>query len=113
MRTLLSPPDRAVFVGASGEDVARLLQDDIRGSVDGWFDDDLAHAKPWGFSLSDIQIPVQIWQGPHDLMVPFAHGEWLAERVPGADVHLSPDDGHLTLWIRRVPEVHAWLASHF
>ena len=113
MRTLLSPPDRAVFSSGLGLELVRLLQDGMRASIDGWVDDDLAFARPRGFRLEEVRVPLQIWQGPHDLMVPYAHGEWLAQEIPAAEAHLSPDDGHITLYARRVPEVQTWLASHF
>jgi hypothetical protein len=29
--------------------------------------------------------------------VPFDHGRWLAAHVAGAQVHLEPDEGHLSL----------------
>ena len=58
-------------------------------------------------------MPVLLWQGVQDLMVPPDHGRWLAARIPGVDAHVSEDDGHLTLVKLRVPEVHAWLLERF
>lgn len=112
MESLLSAHDRAVLVGEIGRQIAALIQDGLKNGVYGMVDDDLAFVSPWGFSPSDIRRPLQIWQGEHDLMVPYSHGQWLADHIPGADVHLSPEDGHLTLVAHRIPQVHAWLASH-
>ncbi len=113
MRTLLSPVDAAVFTDALGVEVARSLRDGVASGIDGWLDDDLAFARPWGFDLTAISGPVQLWQGEQDLMVPFAHGRWLAAHIPGVDAHLSSEEGHLTLLSTRVPAVHEWLLGHF
>jgi pimeloyl-ACP methyl ester carboxylesterase len=108
-RTLLGPADVEVLTTA----VAAFVLDEIRAglqpSAEGWFDDDLALVEPWGFDLGAIRVPVLYWHGEQDRFVPFAHGVWLAERIPGVDARLTADDGHLTLYERRIPEVHAWL----
>ena len=52
-----------------------------------------------------------IWQGEHDLMVPPAHAAWLREHVAGAEGGTVPGEGHLTLFVNRVADVHAWLAE--
>jgi pimeloyl-ACP methyl ester carboxylesterase len=67
--------------------------------VDGWVDDDLAFAAPWGFSLKEISVPTAIWQGSADLMVPFAHGQWLSSHIPGGTAHLEQGEGHLSVGI--------------
>ncbi len=109
LTTLLSPVDRAALTG----DLAQSLYDSFAGAVapgvDGWVDDDLAFVAPWGFDVGTIAVPLLLWQGVQDLFVPPAHGEWLAAHIPGVDVRMTDEDGHLTLFANRVPEVHAWL----
>jgi pimeloyl-ACP methyl ester carboxylesterase len=97
LETLLPDVDRAVLTGEFGEDMAASFREAVRAGVDGWLDDDLAFASPWGFGLDEISVPTMIWQGSADLMVPFAHGQWLAARVPGASAHLEPGEGHLSV----------------
>lgn len=95
---LVSPVDQAY---ATGEFAERLLASFTRGcagGIEGWAEDDLAFVHDWGFDLGAISVPVSIWQGAEDHMVPFAHGQWLARHVPAARVHLYDDEGHLSLW---------------
>ena len=66
----------------------------VRG-VGGWADDDLAHITPWGFDVGDITVPVLIRYGATDVLVPPAHGEWLAAHVPGCVVKVDGLAGHL------------------
>jgi pimeloyl-ACP methyl ester carboxylesterase len=97
MATVLSEVDRAVLTHELAEDIAAGFSEGLRPGVDGWIDDDLAFSRPWGFSLDEITVPAFVWQGSEDLMVPFAHGEWLAAHVPGAVAHLEQGEGHLSV----------------
>jgi pimeloyl-ACP methyl ester carboxylesterase len=70
----------------------------------GWLHDDLTMVRPWGFSVGDIHVPVAVWQGTEDMMVPFAHAEWIIEHVPGARPRLEEGEGHISLRLR-MPEI--------
>jgi pimeloyl-ACP methyl ester carboxylesterase len=111
--SLLSPPDRAVLTGELAEYFHEATRVGVEEQLDGWIDDDFVFVNPWGYRLEDIRVPVQLWHGAHDRFVPIAHGRWLAERIPGVDAHLTDEDGHLTIQLRRIGEVHAWLLEHF
>lgn len=113
MASLLSPIDAAVLTGELAEHMARNIRDGLAPGIDGWWDDGWAHLHPWGFEFDAISVPVMLWHGRHDRFVPFGHGEWLAKRIPGVEAHLSDEDGHLTLYQRRIPAVHTWLLEHF
>jgi pimeloyl-ACP methyl ester carboxylesterase len=43
-------------------------------------------ARPWGFSLRDIQVPIRFWHGDADHFVPLDHGEHQARLVPDSDL---------------------------
>ncbi len=94
---LLPAVDRACLTGEVGAELAAATRDALDGPVDGWLDDDLAFVQPWGFDLASIAVPVSIWQGGQDQMVPFAHGGALNDLIPGAHTHLLPDEGHLSI----------------
>ncbi len=102
---LVSDVDRAALTGEFADHLAAGLQHAVRDGIWGWFDDDLAFTRPWGFDLSSIRVPVSVWQGAQDLMVPFAHGQWLAANVPGARPLLRPEHGHLSLAVAAFGEI--------
>ena len=79
---------------------------------DGWIDDDMVFCNHWGFEPSEITVPVAVWQGDLDLMVPFAHGEWLLRHIPTATARLEPGHGHLSLLTDRRQAIIDDLTSH-
>jgi pimeloyl-ACP methyl ester carboxylesterase len=109
MRPHLSDIDAAALTGELAEFLLSKMKAGLAPGIDGWVDDDLAFVEPWGFDLDSIRVPVLVWQGRQDNMVPPEHGVWLKAHVPGAEGDVFPDEGHLTLSVNRIGDVHAWL----
>jgi pimeloyl-ACP methyl ester carboxylesterase len=75
--------------------------------------DDLRHASPttgraaardfwlfaraWDVDISQIRVPVDVWQGSEDRNVPPAHGRVIASRCPTAELHVVEGGGHLLI----------------
>ena len=97
LETLLPDVDKAVLTGEFGDYLAVSIRTGLEHGPWGWFDDDRAFLSDWGFDLEAVGRPVAVWQGRQDAMVPYAHGEWLVQNVPGAEPHLFEDEGHLSL----------------
>jgi pimeloyl-ACP methyl ester carboxylesterase len=110
--SLLGPEDRAVLTGRFAEYMIDCERHGLASGVDGWVDDDLAFAEPWGFEVAEIATPVLLLHGEDDRFVPVSHGRWLAERIPGVEARIAAADGRLTLVERRMREVNEWLLSH-
>lgn len=105
LRSIISAVDEVALTEELGELMASSFHRAFVNGPWGWFDDDLAFVRPWGFELGSISVPVSIWQGREDLMVPFAHGEWLVAHVGSARAHLRPEHGHLSLAIGAFGEI--------
>jgi len=84
------------------EMMASSLRRGVEAGIEGWAEDDEAFLAPWGFSLAALSVPVSLWQGSEDLMVPMAHGRWLAEQIDGVTDHLLEGEGHLSLITRHL-----------
>jgi pimeloyl-ACP methyl ester carboxylesterase len=111
MGDLLPPADRAALTVDRAAQFADSFREALADGVDGWLDDDLAFVQPWGFSPADIAVPVAVWQGDEDTMVPIAHGRWLAAHLPTAQAHLLPGDGHMSAGYEHMDQIVADLIT--
>jgi pimeloyl-ACP methyl ester carboxylesterase len=109
--SLLPPPDLAVMTGEFADVMVAGMRKAFEVGIDGWVDDDLAFTQPWGFDLAAITVPVTVWQGAQDKMVPFAHGQWLAANVGSATARLFEEHGHLSLAVAHLPTILQELAA--
>jgi len=88
--------------------LAKNFAEALRHSAAGWIDDALAFCTPWGFNLSDIQVPVLLWHGEDDVFSPAAHARWMAGQIPNAELWVRPDTAHFAAF-EVVPDVLSWL----
>lgn len=72
----------------------------------GMYDEALVLARPWGFQLGDIRVPVYVWHGEEDDTVPVAMGRYLARSITTAAATFDRRAGHQLVY-RRWPEILA------
>jgi pimeloyl-ACP methyl ester carboxylesterase len=87
-RRLLSRPEfRAMF-----------LDDLLSGTRLGFsapIHDIVLFGQPWGFSVSDVKVPIRWWHGDADHIVPLAHGQHMVSLLPDAELHVLSGESHL------------------
>jgi pimeloyl-ACP methyl ester carboxylesterase len=101
---LVGDVDKAALTGELGAFLAENVREGLRNGMWGWFDDDLAFVRDWGFDEGALAVPVTVWQGAQDRMVPFSHGEWLTAHAP-VRARLQPEHGHLSLAVASFPMI--------
>ncbi len=68
-----------------------------RLSVAGMASDARIYGTPWPFRLEDIPVPVRIWHGQADRIVPHSIAEHAHARLPNSVLKLYPEEGHISL----------------
>ena len=76
---------------------AEMTSSAFTSGTAGYEDDMLALARPWGFAVGDVAVPVAVWHGELDGNVPVAHGRWLVEQLPSVTSRFLPDHGHISI----------------
>jgi pimeloyl-ACP methyl ester carboxylesterase len=94
--SLMPPGDRLIFADPA---TRQMFQEDLlhgcRHHMQAMFLDAILFGRDWGFLLADIEVPVHLWYGDADNIVPIAHGEHMARAIPGAVLRVRPGEGHL------------------
>lgn len=74
------------------------LREALRPGAWGYVQDIVVMAGPWGFPLEDILVPVQLWHGDEDRVIPLHHSRYLASVISGATLRICPGEAHMLMW---------------
>jgi len=77
---------------------AETLREALRPGAWGYVQDVRVLARPWDFAPENIKVPVSLWHGDLDSVIPLHHGRYLASVIPGARLRVCRGEGHLLLW---------------
>jgi len=100
---LLDPLVRGALVAA--------FRESARGGYRGPCHDLGLAAQPWGFDPRHITVPVHLFHGDRDRVVPYSLSLELAALIPGARVDILPGEGHYSLPVRHAREALDRLAA--
>ncbi len=77
----------------------------FRRGIEGPKQDLMLAARPWGFRLDEIRVPVNLWFGGADRIVPPAMARYLVDRLRLTEARSYPAEGHLSLLVRRTESI--------
>jgi pimeloyl-ACP methyl ester carboxylesterase len=95
-RATLPQSDRAVLATFPSAGAALALFTEAFGAHDavGLVDDYATLSRPWGFAVEAIEVPLHVFHGGDDTVVPLAHARALAARAPRATLTVWPGASH-------------------
>jgi pimeloyl-ACP methyl ester carboxylesterase len=110
LRAMVDTPDQRVLMRADVlEALSRSLVESLRQGTRGPAHELSIIVKPWGFALEEIGIPILLWHGGRDPIVPPSHFHHLQERLTQSRGEFMPDEGHFSLVIGHVAQIFASL----
>jgi pimeloyl-ACP methyl ester carboxylesterase len=92
----LSPPDLELHRDAGlRQTVRNLFLESTKNGPGGIVEDYRVWANPSGLDYASVAVPVRIWHGDADTLVPIHHAEYVAETIPTAELTVLSSVGHL------------------
>jgi pimeloyl-ACP methyl ester carboxylesterase len=76
-----------------------------RGSAEGVMADAQIYAKPWGFRIEQVRVPVRLWHGKEDRAFSVRLAEEIADRLPDCTARYVDGAGHYSLPIRYIRQI--------
>jgi pimeloyl-ACP methyl ester carboxylesterase len=69
----------------------------FRQGVDGAYCDMMLVSHPWHLDLDKITVPVFMWHGTADTLMPVSSARAFSKLIPGCETHFIPNAGHQLL----------------
>ena len=96
--TDLCESDKIVLAQPNAKRMFELMvNESFRQGTRGVAHDMTIEGRPWGFSLQEIEVPVDVWHGEDDIPVSIEQARILAEAIPNARSKFFPNEGHLMI----------------
>jgi len=102
---LLSSKDVETCNTDAAEDLAGAMRHGMAPGDFGALDDLESDAADWNIELEKITKPVLVFQGDEDRMCVPAHGHFLAEKIPTAQLFIESGEGHISLLYNKSAEI--------
>ena len=97
------PADRAVFRDPRARSRwTRALHDSVMQGAVGAITELRLYVSQRPFALHDVEVPVELWHGLDDTVVPSRHGERLASALPQCEARFLADEGHFSTPVKAI-----------
>ncbi|MGH6903409.1 MAG: alpha/beta fold hydrolase [Geminicoccaceae bacterium] len=108
VRALTPPIDQPILDRPEVADCLTAgLREAFRQGGQGAADELLLLMRPWTFRLEEIRVPVHLWHGEADGVVPVAMGRHLARAIPHCRAEFIPGGGHYLVFDQIGPFLEA------
>jgi pimeloyl-ACP methyl ester carboxylesterase len=101
--------DLAIFEGEWGW-LGSVASHGLDAGPYGLIDDDVSYVIPWGCDPTTITAPILLLHGERDRIIPASHGSWLAAHCPTAELRLTPEASHFTIF-SQADSILPWIAE--
>lgn len=97
-------PDRAIILNEKlRQNLRRSMRNSFRQGSAGLAMDLRLMTQDWEIDFNTLTMPIRLWHGELDTIVPNSHSSKIAKKVPHAELTLMKGEGHYSLPIMRLP----------
>ena len=89
--------DRRIMEKQNGDYLIMHAKEAFRQGVDGAYRDMLLVSHPWHLDLDKITVPVFMWHGTEDTLMPVSAALKFSKLIPGCETHFIKGAGHQLL----------------
>jgi pimeloyl-ACP methyl ester carboxylesterase len=87
------------------ETLAQSFRESVRQGAAGGAHELKVYTSPWRFAFEEIKVPVYLWHGERDTIVPSAMARGVAARIPRCRTTFFPEDGHYSILFDRKDQI--------